>query len=183
MTTDEQVDVPLPNGNGGMRIEHLHPRSTHPERTYDWHNLLGVCGGMSRDSKGERHEHCDRKKGHDPISLSPLGGSPRPEDVLAYHVDHDGVKVSALNTLPESLRRAVENDLDVLGLNVRALCEARFEARKRLGQVLRKADEAGRRNSAIRRLLAGLDQLDRRGRASPFPEMVANYLESKLRAR
>jgi uncharacterized protein (TIGR02646 family) len=54
---------------GRMKIEHWASQNEHPERRFDWTNLLGAClGGEGRDA---RHQTCDTRKGGQAITVLP----------------------------------------------------------------------------------------------------------------
>lgn len=180
ITIEGHRDPPQRTGGRGMRIEHVVPRSTAPEQMYNWQNLLGCCGGRSPYLKGEWHEHCDRLRRNRPLTLSPYRNTPDLRTALVYRRTHQGVEVAASPNLDAETSRAIERDIDVLGLNVPPLCERREAMQRSLGQTIRRAEAKGRRPQMIKSLLESLD--DPSATPVEFPAIVRRYLQAKLSA-
>lgn len=176
------LDLPPPNGNGGMRIEHLLPRDPEtgdPRRMYDWENLLGVCGGRSGAPGGAVHDHCDRTRGSQPLTLDPHR-APHVETVLWFSreppdgEDGDGLWLHG----PEDL--AV--DVATLNLNNPVLRGRRRTVENEIALSLRRLSARGRSvRTWLERLLVTATTPDAAGLLPPFAPVVRQYAERKLR--
>jgi uncharacterized protein (TIGR02646 family) len=62
-----RIPVADPGTTEDHRVEHLLPRTTHPEHELDYQNMVVCCPGYTGGV-----EHCDRSKRDQEISFSPL---------------------------------------------------------------------------------------------------------------
>lgn len=102
----------------GMKIEHWQCQADHPGRQLDFRNLLGACqGGHGRP---EREQHCDTRKGNNPLCFSVCDPAHPIERQIRFLGDgtikaDDAVINEALNAvLNLNLPRLVSNRKGVL---------------------------------------------------------------------
>lgn len=180
-----QRDVPPPNGNRGMRIEHLTTRDDEPTKMYDWDNLLGVCGGRSGAPGGAVYDHCDRARGNKVLRLNPTGTTPHVESVLHFSRktpdDWQGdPKEDAVWIYSDDYG----DDIKTLNLNNPALRRRRRETQKGISMQLARL---ARRNGNIPRRLRELAHTaatpDSNGQLPEFAAVVREFVQRKLRAQ
>ncbi|NOY26594.1 MAG: hypothetical protein GXP62_12030 [Oligoflexia bacterium] len=167
---------------GGMKVEHFEDRATHPERMYDWDNLLGVCGGEFRGSAG-LVEHCDTSRGSQPLCVNPATTSPPcPEDAFTFEKrPPDGI-ANGQGLWIHPTDPAYQRDIDRLNLNADHLVYNRWSVLHELGKRLSACgDEASRRKFLRRRFVAAATP-GRHG-LLPFAPLVADYVERKMRVK
>lgn len=70
-----------------VRIEHLKEQTNNKSLQLDYHNMFAVCPGYLGG-----YTHCDRSKGCNPISLSPLDA--RLEQSISYNIKDGAIKSS-----------------------------------------------------------------------------------------
>lgn len=170
----------------GMKIEHFTPRSVHPDRMFDWDNLLGVCGGIYHSSQGTTVHHCDDSRGNKSLHVYPASPSPpRPEDVFRYNLKGD--KRGRLSAIPcndcGKTNCPYCSDLRVLNLNAAHLITNRKEVVERFRAKLR---SLGHDESKICKFLQDqykLATVPRQNSLPPYANVAATYLRSKLRQR
>lgn len=173
-------DAPPPLGNGGMRIEHLEPRSTAPELMYDWENLLGVCGGRSGMPGGEYYTHCDRARRDRPLTIRPTAAV---EASLRYARQAPDGEVNDDPGLWLIAPAELQADVDTLHLNNPALRRARRDAEKNVATLLERRHKQGKPMVPfLRQLLQAAATPDGEGCLPAFAPVVQRYVEGKLRA-
>jgi uncharacterized protein (TIGR02646 family) len=62
---NRRIHKGLPETDEQLRIEHIEPKSTYPDKTFDYYNLVGACYGDQRENERTvppRSLHCDVKK-------------------------------------------------------------------------------------------------------------------------
>ena len=150
------------------RIEHIIPQSTlSREDAMDYRNMVICCpGAISSTSKTGCH--CDRHKGEDPISFSPL--DQRFIDTLSYK--NDGTIVSSNDTYNQEIN-------DVLNLNIPMLKANRKAVR---GQLITSLGKNGWKKSNIQKILKVYQQKDTEGKKKEYCGVVVDYLTKKLRS-
>ncbi|MEZ4471129.1 MAG: retron system putative HNH endonuclease [bacterium] len=153
---------------GGMKIEHRLARSTHPEATLSWSNLLGVCVG-STVPKAQRH--CDAARGAEPLHLNPTR---LPDLVDRFRYDALG-RVRPAD--PDDAAAAA--DIETLALNAGRLMANRATVIRALQAQLRQDDSV----ASLRRLLSEATTPDEDGRLPTFAPVAESYLRQKLRSR
>jgi uncharacterized protein (TIGR02646 family) len=153
-----------------MKIEHFYARSTHPERMFDWDNLLGVCLGRSTYD-GRVITHCDTHRGNNAVFTHPVQ-HPNPEVVLPVRVA--GADLGSIEPRTDEAGR----DVATLHLNAPHLVHNRAEVIHRLRQKLRADDSAVN----VQRLLATA-QTPVRGQLPPHANVAVRYLARKLHQR
>jgi uncharacterized protein (TIGR02646 family) len=134
-------------------VEHIRPKSLHPELTFCWENFLFACG-LCNGPKGNRFklfvppgastEHEAARTSGSPVVAPPGGDSllldPRVDDPLDFfNLDLRGTFFFVERHAPGTReRRRAEYTLDLLGLNRRTmLVTARRNAYKHLVNALR----------------------------------------------
>jgi len=179
---------------GGMKIEHWDDRSSHPERMYDWDNLLGVCGGEYRGADG-LVEHCDTSRGSAPLHVNPGTRSPpRPEDAFVFkptpppEPDPDRPGPShqrqGMWIHPRVHDSTEARDIETLNLNADHLVKNRHAAIEELRLALSKHGSLG--EQAVRSWLRRrIDTATRPGPSGlpPFAPLIADYVRKKMRAK
>ncbi len=175
---------------GGMKIEHWRDRSTHPQRMYDWDNLLGVCGGEYRGASG-LVEHCDTSRKAQPLRVNPgTRAPPRPEEAFEFKPtppsaastkhsgpNHRGIWIHANDA--EATR-----DIDLLNLNAKHLVGNRYGAIQEMRRTLARRQSKGEASirDLLRKKLAVATQPGPNG-LPPFAPLIAQYIRKKMRAK
>jgi uncharacterized protein (TIGR02646 family) len=160
----------------GNEIEHVHPKSLFPGRTFVWENYLyacGICNSEKRDTfsvflDGSAADHQDARillqsSGVAALTKDPLILNPRTDKYLDYLVlDLDSFIFNPFPLLNERGKARARHTIDVLKLNARSgLVAARrsafesFRARVVEYQTVRDGggtpSELGRKKDSLRR--------------------------------
>lgn len=158
-----------------MKIEHFLPRSQHPERMFDWSNLLGVCLGRAKLGEQPPLTHCDTSRGDRPLHVHPVT-SPRDPGEL-FPVNITARAGEALGSVrPTSPEAAV--DVDTLNLNATHLVHNRAEEVRQLRRLL----QADSSTDRLRRLLRTATE-PVRGQLPAYAHVREAWLRRKLRQR
>jgi len=135
----------LRQSDGRTRIEHWSARAPHPERTFDWSNLLGVC--VDGDSEQAQGLYCERARGKRPLAVDPSDPRARVDERVRYltngeilidgDVHHDDVPTLNLNHLRlRENRRLLHGRLaETLGAPVTVAALRRHQQRWRQGDA------------------------------------------------
>lgn len=145
-----------------MRVEHWRPRSLFPNEQLEYRNLLAACGG--NEGGGTELEHCDVKKGNDPISYNPADQSVDVESKLQYTTDG---RIKA-----KKGESKFGGDLNtILNLNCERLIEDRRRAIYGATNAVRKSlDRFSAKN------LTAWERMDAHGRLQPYSGAVLYVL-------
>ena len=76
-----------PEDDEQLRLEHIEPKATYPEKTFDYYNLLGCCFGDEREKdriSPPRSLHCDVSKGEKEIPKEMFPTNINCEKILLY---------------------------------------------------------------------------------------------------
>lgn len=117
------------DGDIGCHIEHVWPKHAHPEKTFDWRNLVLSCThsehiSLARQTGGVSCGHSDGKRAwpiYNPMFISPM--EPDCERYFEYRAD-DGTVIPAKDLSEHEVDRA-RYTIDLLNLNCRRLCRER----------------------------------------------------------
>lgn len=150
-----------------MRVEHWAPRSREPDKTFDWDNLLGVCGGIFEVAHGAHEQTCDKARGDQALELHP-----------ARHEVQQLLRYTAAGGIHSDDQRA-NKDIEVLNLASPTLTANRAEVWRRQGQRLRRNDSDG----TLRRMLQSAQTPGRDGSLPPYAPVIEYYARRKLRQR
>jgi uncharacterized protein (TIGR02646 family) len=149
-----------------MKVEHFHPRSTHPEEQLRYRNLLGACLGGAGSRRAA--QHCDAARGNALLHVDPADPIRNCTPLFRY----------LANGEIDSVDAGAKADIEILNLNVEKL---RLN-RKAVLDGLREWSE--RRRSRGRALTKGelhsksasWRQMDRDGMARPMCEVALYWL-------
>lgn len=154
---------------GGMRVEHWTPRSEDPSRTFEWSNLLGVCGGILEASGGSTEQTCDKVRGERELELHPAHPTVDVQALFRYTAEGE--------ILSEDAR--ARRDIETLNLQAGVLRARRREVWRSQGAKLRRDDSLG----VLRRILRDARTPGVDGRLPPFAAVIEYYVTRKLRQR
>jgi uncharacterized protein (TIGR02646 family) len=90
--------------NASLAVEHILPKSHHPEHELDWDNFLLAC------------VNCNSTKGDQPINTGDYYWPDRDNTVRAFTYTADGV-VRAAPSLPAGQKRVAERTIKLTGLD------------------------------------------------------------------
>ena len=152
------------------RVEHIKSRENHDELKLDYSNMVICCPGHIGDEP-----HCDRSKGSDDISFTPL--DPVSIDTLSYTTD------GKIKSSDPTYQVELENTLN---LNTKLLVLSRKEARD---EVIRNINQSCKKNgiwnkTAIVRYLAKYENMHFNGNRKeyyPYCGIISWYLRKKLK--
>lgn len=149
------------------RIEHLKPQallSSEAERM-DYSNLVICCSG---DLEGTRHDctHCDRHKGNEEISFSPLSNYA----VSTIRYKSDGTIESSDSSINDDINK-------VLNLNIPILKRNRKRVKDGLVCLLGKKEW---KKADLEKLLVKYSSKDKDGKFIEYCGVVIKYLQKKL---
>ena len=113
-----------------LEIEHYIAKSVHPEKAFEWDNLLPACR-LCNGAKGDADHHGQLLK-------------PDAEDPEPFFWLHPEGKLEPHPNLSERQRQRSEETIRLLNLQRGPLCENRVETR---GRVTRWLQQAGRRGA------------------------------------
>lgn len=146
-----------------MRVEHWRPQSLFPNEQLEYRNLLAACDG--NEGGGTELEHCDVKKGDDPISYNPADPVVNVESKLQYTTDG---RIEA-----KKGESKFGDELDtVLNLNCERLVEDRRRAINGATNALRK-----RLDRFSAKHLIPWERMDAHGRLQPYSGAVLYILK------
>lgn len=150
------------------RIEHIIPQSKISiEEAMDYRNMVICCPG-AMESTSEKECHCDRHKGENPISFTPL--DPNFINTLSYKTDGS---ITSTNTIYD---QEINN---VLNLNLEILKANRKAVRNQLITLLGKNDW---KKGDIEKVLRIYSEKDKDGKKKEYSGVVISYLTKKIRS-
>jgi len=153
-----------PNEADFSKIAHLLTRTNHPERKFDFENMVLCCAGnINGDS------HCDKSQGATDITL-PLF-SPSLQSSISYG-SYTGEIKSAHNTWDSQIKNDLQLNNALLQLN-------RLETLNGVRQLLEKKKW---RKAKIKEKLREWTNVDNDGRLKPYCGIIVWYLAKKLKA-
>jgi uncharacterized protein (TIGR02646 family) len=173
--------LPMPASAVGMGIDHFETRAAMAALQFEWTNLLGVClGDRGGDGDHRARYHCDNYRGKldadkQALELSPAAFPPDVGRCFTYTIAGE---MCVAPNLTEPLRTQAEATIDRLNLNIPRLQRNRQAVIEKLRAELRKKAP---REARVRELLALATTPDRDGFLPPYCQILANYLEKKLR--
>lgn len=151
------------------RIEHIKPRHFHPHLSLSYKNMVICCPGHIGVN-----DHCDRKKGDNTISFSPLDKNFI--DTICYKV------TGIISSSNKKWNSEIEN---VLNLNDKVLVEAR---KTMLNETIKKINEAKPqlqwKKKQINKYLEQYKEMhldNTKKKYHPYCGIVIYYLQKKLR--
>jgi uncharacterized protein (TIGR02646 family) len=152
-------------------IEHFRPRTSFPELTLNYNNLLASCPGYTEEVPNvpnRSQEFCGQAKGawHDEIlTISPL----QPDCATYFRYTSKGKILPAQDPVKAP---AAAMTIDKLALNHRQLTRGRERAIDGIFQIVETLTEA-----EIAQFIAGLQDVDRDGKHVPFCSAVIYVLQ------
>jgi uncharacterized protein (TIGR02646 family) len=149
-----------------FHIEHIRPRSRHPDRELDYDNLLLCVPGPGQEEPSFGARHKGNADVTDADFISPLSASC--EDRLRFRTD-GGVRPTKADDA------AARRTIDLLALNHPAISQARIQAVRAqgLGPSARKPISA----AEARRLVSDIMKANKRGEIAPFCVAVKQAAE------
>lgn len=167
-----------------MKIEHYRARSSAPELTFEWRNLLGVCRGevaldgtASRAASRSRF-HCDAHRGllevsEQELHVDPTRADPDAGSLFGYTSEGE---IRPARGLSPAVAEQVEQTISRLNLNISHLKRNRREVRDRVRDQLAKKFSKTR----VRELVRTYETPNATGQLAEFCEVALQALRRKL---
>ena len=157
----------IPSQNDAMKIEHWHSQTQFPAEQLDYPNLLGAC--LGNEGQPRKRQHCDTRKGDDPLSKSPANQSHRIESLIRFTAD------GTIEADDPTLNREIN---DVLNLNLPFLKNNRKAAIEGFKAALDKRGTLQR--PTLERLLRDWNGESHSNELRPFCQVVVYWLRKRL---
>lgn len=167
---NQRIHIKNPLDDQQLRIEHLEAKSTHPDKTFDYYNLVGSCFGKEREPLEDellpRLIHCDPQKANQQLDRKLFPTKLVCEDQLKVIITADGV---LLREKSPELYDSVEK---VLNLNHPKL----QELRKNVLEEFFLSDDDVFTPEETTRLIDYYREKDEQGRYRPYSGVIITYL-------
>lgn len=151
-----------PNEAETSKIAHLLARARHPDRKFDYANMVLCCPGNINGQP-----HCDKSQGSADVTLPLFGPQLRAE--ISY-----GLHTGEIKCPQEEWRIQIT---EVLNLNTPLLRANRLQALNGVRQILETKKWT---RSKLMEKLEEWNGVDRQGKLKPFCGIVGWYLQKKL---
>lgn len=147
------------------RIEHILCREKHDDKKLDYKNMVICCPGHIGDE-----DHCDRLKGDNDISFSPL--DPTFIGTLSYK--NDGEILSAKPEFNEEINKVQNLNTPLLKINRKT-----FHSTV-INMIKQKQGEKPWTESVINKYIQKYSSKDKDGKLPPYCGIILYYLKKKL---
>ena len=148
-----------PEDDEQARLDHLMPKSSYPDRTLDYHNIVASCFGNERAER-PRKVHCDSKKGK--MELLEVLFPTNPACEIQFLVTDTGELIAENSEVQE----AIENTLN---LNHQNLIRLRSSVLAGFAEEIPDQEE-------LESLIQQYNSRDNSNRFKPFAGIVLNFL-------
>jgi hypothetical protein len=151
----------------GMKIEHWHGRTNHPNEQLDYSNLLGAC--MGNEGRPGSEQHCDSRKGDREFSRNPANPMHHVEDLTRF--PGDGRVVSNDPSFDAELNEVLNLNLPFLMNNRKAVLDAFKEGLAKRGD---------RPRALLEKWLQDWNGDSDPGTLRPYCQVVVYWLQKRL---
>lgn len=141
-------------------IEHLHPKSNHPDKTLHYLNLVLSCKGAQKEPQ-PRDIHCNNRRQNKEIKIFPTHKIC--EELFEYYLSG---RVKGNNEIANEM-------IEILGLNVEKLKKQRKEA---IEAFIYNENGDIEDLDQLRKIIKELDEKNKEGKLSPFCFAIQNYI-------
>lgn len=154
---------------GKMKVEHWQSQANFPDQQLEYANLLGACSGG--EGKPPKRQHCDTRKGLQPLSLNPAAPAHDVERIL--HYDADGAIRSSDSQFDKELNEILNlNDAPWLKANRKAALDGFLDSKPKQGDW---------DNISLEKWLAQWNGDVGAGELHPYCQIVVYWLRKRLK--